>query len=232
MKQHRFWLQKFPLPGNLSITDPALTHQIKNVLKLQRNEKIKVFNDSGEWQAEISALLPNSIELTNLLAIAPQPQPTIALHMAMSVLKGDTWDDSIRQCTEIGITDFQPLICDRSIVRTITPHKLTRWKRIAQEATEQSGWPHIPDFFPVQELKKWILLQDKIPLWVADMGGTPLASLKIPAELRLLIGPEGGWSEEEIDLFSNHHIQIIRFGPSTLTARVAPVALGAAILGR
>lgn len=230
MKIHRFWLSQLPTGSEFNVDAPELLHQIRDVLQLKPGEKVQLFNQAEEKEAELLVVSKKEIRLRLGKVITPIPKPATTLHLAVSLLKGDSWEEIVRECTPVGIQDIQPLVCDRTIVRELKPAKLQRYQAIAKEATEQSGWQHIPEILPVKKYQDWVEQCSAKHIFLFHHPGTPLAEIDLPLELTLVIGPEGGWTETELVQAKDNGIQLTSLTPATLTARLAPVVACGSVL--
>lgn len=230
MKIHRFWTNQLPVGPEANLTQFDLMHQIKDVLQLRPGEVIHIFDSQQEKTAELLVVSKQEIKIKLGENITPLPRPKVKLHLAVSLLKGDSIDEIMRECTPLGILDIQPLVCDRSIVRELKPNKLNRLKLIATEATEQSGWIDVPKILPTQQFSSWILAQNPKQTILFHHPASPLSQVTLTTEITFIVGPEGGWTENELSLAQENGIRPASLSPATLTARLAPVVSCAAIL--
>lgn len=230
MKIHRFWMERLPVAAESSLEQPDLVHQIKDVLQLRPGELIRLFDTTQEREAELLLVSKYEIKIRLGLDISPLPPPPMNIHLAISLLKGDSWDEIIRDCTPLGITDIQPIVCERSIVRDLSPSKIQRFQTIAREATEQSGWTHIPPIHSVTPFTTWLKTTLPEQTVVLHHPGTLLHQSHLPEVVTLVVGPEGGWTGTELALARGMGIQVASLTPATLTARLTPVVACAASL--
>lgn len=230
MKIHRFWVSEIPDSPEATIESPEFVHQVKEVLQLKPGELIQLFNQQQERQAEIVVVTKKEIQVRLGREIAPLGSTQPTLHLAVSLLKGDSWEEIIRECTPLGIQTIQPLVCNRSIVRELTPGKLHRYQTIAKEATEQSGWRHVPEILPVQNYAEWVERCSAKQTVLFHHPGTPFVQIDLPQELTLVIGPEGGWTADELAQAERTGVSAVTLTEATLTARLAPVVACATAL--
>ena len=223
--------------------EPEEAHYVARVLRFRHGDRLALIDGEGQlWSATVEqpALLRLEQPLDQPLQRASRPSPAITL--AMAVPKRDpelVW----RMATELGATQLQPLLASRGVVRGALP--LERWRTIVREATEQCErlWlPHLAE--PVEALT-WFstpvvgpallattrqaglptlpeLLPDLMPN-LPTMGLVRQSDPK-PAELRLAIGPEGGWSSEEEAAALAAGWQPVSLGSSILRTSTAAVA--------
>lgn len=229
MKIHRFSLDHLPSGGQVVITDPQLIHHLRDVLELRKGETVQVFDTEVEWSATIDKIEQAQITLHLGAIVAPLVPLAHDLKLAVSLLKGDAWDDMVREVSQLGVTSIQPLLCEHTIVRQLTKRKLERYQIIAREATELSGGRRIPEILPPQEFSLWLMQAPLTSTVVLDQSGRQLISLELPQSVTLAIGPEGGWTKAELAQVSDQGIATASLLPRVLTARFAPEAAAAAI---
>ena len=145
----------------------------------------------------------------------------------------------LQKCTETGAATFIPVISSRSLVQDVaeTNKKTTRWEKIIQEAAEQSGRGRIPELKPAASLAQAVLQGQgkKIMLWEQERSTTLRQALSgVPAnhsaEIALLVGPEGGFSEEEVQLSRKSGWQPVSLGPRILRMETAAIVATALVI--
>jgi 16S rRNA (uracil1498-N3)-methyltransferase len=153
------------------------------------------------------------------------------LHLFQGIIKRD-FELIVEKCTEIGVSAFHPIVTERTEKKDLN---IERIKRIAIEATEQSGRGDVPEIFEVTDLKNSIENFDG-QIYVMDMEGVEIKKIKGlknksgMTKIGILIGPEGGWTENERDLFEHKKIKNFSLGPQTLRAETAAIVASALIL--
>lgn len=154
-----------------------------------------------------------------------------AITLAVGLPKGRIFDQVVRQATEGGVARITPLLTEHTIAQAPTARresKFDRWQRIAEEAAQQSGTSTLPTIDPPVPLKD--LLSDVGTAAIVAFHEQPIASPKLrqllarrPKELLLLVGPEGGLSDAEIDLVRETGAVICNLGPNVLRVETAAV---------
>jgi len=216
---------------------------LRDVLRLGRGDDVAVFDGAGhEFQCRIETVKKDSALLQVVAEVtAPSPESPLDLTLAVALLKGEKFDLVIQKSTELGVCRIIPLMTDRADVRLRAGddvrHKVSRWQRIALEAAKQSGRAAIPEiaaplaFASLAELAK--LDEDKDPkisiMMFSERDGQSLAEatrlLNKPRRLVAVVGPEGGWADEEIELARSEGWSIITLGGRTLRAETAAIAI-------
>lgn len=193
MRLHRFYIEEqINLNQELALTDKDLINQIRNVFRMQKNDKVIFFDGTGfDFVSEILMLEKNKmIVIPKERKEAVLPKKEITLFQAL--IKKDNFEMIAEKCTEIGVTNFVPVLCERSEKKNLN---LERVEKILKEASEQSGRGDIPKIFSIQEL--YDLPFGEMPIFVADFDGENVKKINFPNKCGILIGPEGGFSEEE-----------------------------------
>ena len=164
-------------------------------------------------------------------------EPMTEVTLAQSILKGDHFDDLVEKTTEIGVRRIIPMITNNTIP-SASPQKLARWRRIAVAAMKQSGRSVLPEITDPAYFQQ--ILETKAQYqhcWIAHSGNTSTAPRfaensvndRIKSVL-LLVGPEGGFSDAEIESAKQRNIRQITLGPRRLRAETAGIVLTARVL--
>lgn len=196
-------------------------HYLGKVMRLQPDHLVKLFNGrDGEWSAQIKELKRHSGAVRLLTQERPQ-QETDGVELLFSPLKRDATELVIRMGTELGVTRFRPVVTARTNTHRLNYERLSL---IAQEAAEQCERLDVPDIMPMEPLAALLARWPaRRPLSVAlEREGEGLASSDSEA---LLIGPEGGFSEEEIRRLTTHEaVRCFSLGALVLRAETAVCA--------
>jgi 16S rRNA (uracil1498-N3)-methyltransferase len=220
-------------------------HHLANVLRVRIGERIVLLNNLGQgFEAEIASLERKTASARVLGQAKLLPEPAIHITVAQAVGKGDKLEHVIQHGTEVGASAFIPLFSERTVVRSNAfygEEKLERLSKIAKGAAEQCERPRIPEIQqPVKfsELLKRVWLYDEVlcldpsgpSLTDLQMATNDLASERIADETRkrflLCVGPEGGFSNDELKSAATAGARITSVGDYVLrTETAALVAL-------
>jgi 16S rRNA (uracil1498-N3)-methyltransferase len=167
---------------------------------------------------------------------AKQPIPPLNIHLGLGLSKGDRMDWAIQKATELGVTSIAPLITEYSTLKISEDRvekKLLHWLGIIQSACEQSGRCYLPELHQPVSLNKWVNDRisnhdDALKLVLNPHQGQSISSQTCDNNLVLLIGPEGGLSEKEIQTANDNGFISIQLGNLVLRTETAPVAAIAA----
>lgn len=218
MRLHRFYYKDIPQGERFSVFDKALLHQWRNVFRFHDGDTVILFSDDGrDCVATFSELSKSrailAIRETRNALMQKRP---VTLFPALT--KKDRMEWVLQKCTELGVTRFVPVLTERSEKKGFN---MTRAQKIIIEAAEQSGWGMIPELAHPQTLRDVVAKEKN--LVACDGSGTPLIHTVDDSGTGLLIGPEGGFSPAELELFRGNNIPIHTLGPSTLRAETAAI---------
>jgi 16S rRNA (uracil1498-N3)-methyltransferase len=222
------------------------TRHLRNVLRLKAGDEIFLFDGAGrEYQGEIATIGREFVEVNVIAQVAPaSPESPLNLTLATALLKGEKFDLVIQKATELGVTRIIPVITSRADVRIKSEEdadrKVIRWQRIALEATKQCGRARLIEIerpMDFAELIKTPRRENELHLMFAERAGASLATAlgdtpSRPSSVSALIGPEGGWADDEIETARAADWEIVTFGGRTLRAETAAIAIAALIQHR
>ncbi len=205
-------------------------HHAVRVKRVREGETVGVLDGLGHTAAGVLAAITGSrskpallIELGEIESHAPI---TPALGIAAALPKGDRLDRMIDQLAQLGVTSFRPLLCERSQRKgdSIRPDKLAR---IGEEAMKQCGRPWAMRIEDPIDLPTALRVPGAV---VADASGIPFIPAGIRTRALVLIGPEGGWSQQERDLFVGSGVPVRRVGRFVLRVEAAACAAAAIVM--
>ena len=226
-------------PGNISkdcatITDQEARH-LGTALRLRPGNVIELFDGMGMvYQAEITAIGKSRVETRILARRCHQDEPPF-LSMAQALVKGKKMDLIVQKATELGITTLQPIIAQHCDLKEVPASQITRWQRIAHEACKQCGRPTPLLCPPALSLSQLLAEPNeataRIIFWEGEATTTlpDLPELHSADRVLFLIGPEGGFSDQEAESAIGQGYRPVSLGPRILRAETAAIA-GIAIL--
>lgn len=221
MRLHRFYVRpETELKHDFWLHDKRLLHQWYHVLRFRSGQQLILFDGvQVDRLYRLEKIVADEAHLVLVTDYARQ-LPIQKIYLLWSLLKKDKNDWVLQKCTELGVSHFWPLIAARS---EKTGFSLERGESIVIEAAEQSGRSDIPTVREPMLIPTALAeLSAKIPLFVCDQDGETIATPKLQ-EFGLIIGPEGGWSEEEAALFDHYHISHLHLTDFTLRSETASV---------
>lgn len=234
---HRFFVSLATIQNNAVRFTSAHAHQLRDVLRMRTGDAVLVLDNAGsEYHVVLSRITRDGVqgEIVEQRAARGEPRARVILYPAL--LKADKFEWVLQKGTELGIAAFAPVITERS-VRDVGAHKFARWTQIVTEAAEQAGRGKIPPLYAHQPLGHALrAAQLSGGLLLLPWEGELTRDLKTVLDasaaetIHLFIGPEGGFTETEIQDASKHKASIITLGPRILRAETAGLVAASAIL--
>ncbi|MCW8409148.1 16S rRNA (uracil(1498)-N(3))-methyltransferase [Legionella sp. PATHC035] len=206
---------------------PEASQHVGVVLRMQVGEKITLFSgDDREFDATIVAVKKKQVTVVIGSVNEVSRESPLAIHLAQAISKGERMEFVMQKAVELGVTSITPLITERCVVKLDKERmakKLHQWQAIVIAACEQSGRNQVPAVNApitlehyVREVQvglKLILHPGENKKWRDYMIGS--------AAIALLIGPEGGLSDHEVQLACQHGFQPLSLGPRILRTETA-----------
>lgn len=215
----------------LSVTE---SQHLARVLRLEAGGRVRVFDGRGEeYEATIEVAAPRAAVLRLERAVRPLAESAVRVTLAQALLKGDGMDAVIRDATMLGVSRIVPIVTRRTNVSTrllASGKAHERWHRVAVASAKQCGRACVPSIEPPQSLDVVLEASTGLRLLLAEPSlHAPGTRLRRPGGdgAVLVVGPEGGWAPEEIELAGTHGWTRWSIVPWTLRAEsAAAVALG------
>lgn len=213
-----------PDDKNIIISDAARVHHLRDVLRLKAGDAAFAFNEiCGEYESTVTRIDKSTISLEKKVK-TQDARVSAPIHVYFCPLKRQATEWLVEKATELGVTHFHPVISHHTLVRE---PNIDRLRAIATEATEQCGRIDVPQFDAPAPLTQ---IHNEGPMFVAaerSHGTAPLFStaVRVRANIRsVLIGPEGGFSAEEMSwLAGRPTFTLTSFGSNTLRAETAAI---------
>ena len=236
------WLQRDPV----ALTGET-ARQITRVLRMRPGDACLLLDDTGwAYRLVLEGFGPDRVTGRVIERLQPDTEPATRLWLHQSLLPERKMDWVLQKGTELGVAVFAPIIAERSLPGgkgAVDDAKLKRWRRIVKEAAEQSGRARLPELRPPELLAAACARaagEDTLDLMAAvDTGAVPMrVALSAPnahsfQQVRLFIGPEGGFTPAEVDMARRAGVVTVSMGPRVLRTETAGiVALAAILYGR
>lgn len=237
----RFFInKKASLSERLTITGPDVKH-IRTVLRLKPGDTIALLDGQGtEYLARINTCAAQAVTVTILDRHVSAAEPCEDMAIGLAMLKARKMDRVVRQLTELGATALLPFFAERSVTRPDPPRlikRVKRWEVIAKEALKQCGRSRLPEIGPVVSFEKLLKASRSYDhRWIFHAGMVDVAiqqtrpGAPVKGSVVALIGPEGGFSDQEMDLAMHHGFACRSLGPTTLKADTAAIAAAVVLI--
>ncbi|MGI0118853.1 16S rRNA (uracil(1498)-N(3))-methyltransferase [Zooshikella sp. RANM57] len=209
--------------------DSLAANHVGKVLRMKPGEQIYLFNGTGDcYLAELTEVSKKTVVANVLKKNSAQCESPLSIHIGQCLSRGERMDYAIQKATELGVTQITPLFstrCEVKLPKERQEKKLQHWRQIAISACEQCGRNVLPEIHAPLPVDQWLTQRSEaLRLVLHHHAATPLGNHKQPNDIALLIGPEGGLTEEEVNLANQHQFHSTTFGPRVLRTETAPVA--------
>ncbi|MGE0387627.1 MAG: 16S rRNA (uracil(1498)-N(3))-methyltransferase [Gammaproteobacteria bacterium] len=228
-----------PLCGGEEVELPAAaSSHIARVLRLQPGDPLTLFDGrGGEYEAHIAAVGRHAVRCRVGVHRAIEREPALRVTLVQGISRGERMDYTIQKAVELGVASIAPVFTARSTVRLDAQRAATRhrhWLGVIAAACEQSGRNRLPALSPPRDLAEELAAPaDGVRLLMDPGAALGIGALPDPGgAVTLLVGPEGGLADEEIDAARAHGYACVHIGPRTLRTETAALAALAALQAR
>lgn len=238
----RFYLEKELITGQHVTLPLEVSHHAKRVLRLGQGDTIILFNGhGGEYSAHITDQSKHGtiVEIECFLDI--KRESPLNIELAQAICTNEKMDWIIQKSVELGASLIQPITTERSLVRlssTRATKRLSHWQRIIISACEQCGRNYIPHLQPILSLHEWLDQKKTNPVSkntcfiLLPSAKSRLSSFPEPTpdtRLTLVVGPEGGFTQEEETYTIQKKFKPLQLGQRILRTESAALAAIAAM---
>ncbi|MCU1295899.1 MAG: hypothetical protein JWO91_177 [Acidobacteriaceae bacterium] len=220
--------------GNRAVLTGSHAEHLSRVLRARLGQEFDIASGSDLRRGRIIAITESRVEFELGEAVAVSPTPNVSL--AMSIFKFDRMEWAIEKCTELGVTRIIPVIASRTEAHlaAAASKRRERWERIALQASEQSRRVAPPEISGPVKLKEVLELPGSLRIVSSEieqelMLKEVLESSASDQNVVLALGPAGGWTDAELDLFNKAGWMSVSLGSAILRAETAAIAATAVI---
>ena len=231
----RFLIDPATVSGHMVFIEGPEAHHIKHVLRLKPGDRIMLVDGTGyEYESIIKGLGDQTVEVEVRQIFGNGTVPGVPIAVAQAFLKEKKMDDLVRKLSELGIAAWIPFFSNRSIARpdkTRLAGRTQRWKRIAAEAVKQCRRKDMLQIYEPTGFKEVLDLSQTCDLKIVFWENETVALSRqfgskdrAPEKIMLMIGPEGGFSEQEVEIARQAGFAVAGLGPRILRAETATLA--------
>jgi 16S rRNA (uracil1498-N3)-methyltransferase len=251
MKPWRFFITPENIHGSVARLSLEESHHLRDVLRLRTGDRVELFDGRGTLYLASICDIGTRVELEIVSQSSSFNESPLRLVLAPSLLQGEKLDWIVQKCTELGMTDLLPFESKHSevsVARILAQKRPERWRKIALAAAKQSRRTTVPRIRQPIKLHELCAMIHKgiapapgdellfnaetssgdLLLAISEKAGLPACTLSgviAPARVLVLLGPEGGWAENEIALLQKAGFQLVGLGPRILRSETAAVAV-------
>lgn len=232
MRQSRIFTPQPLRPETTLVLDGQAGHYLVRVLRLSKGDAVTLFNgDGADYPAVISDIRSQRVQVRITGSNEPAGESPLRITLVQAVCRGERMDFVLQKATELGVYRIQPLISQRVEVRLDAARqekRMLHWQGVVTSACEQSGRAFVPEVRNPVALPDWLGEADAPLALVLD----PLAEDRLSAvqietgAVAVLVGPEGGFTDDELKAVREKGVQAVSLGPRILRTETAgPAAI-------
>jgi len=230
---HRFFANKSNFSNNLVVLEGSDVSHIRTVLRLTVGDEIEVLDGEGSlYLVRLSEFKNKLIKCEILSSEKIDAESPLKIYLGQSIIKGNGFDVILRKAVELGVYSISPLLTERTVIKSNSDKKIIRWKKIVEESSKQCGRSLIPkisnNIINLETFCQQASDSDfKLIFWEMENK----KSLKdinpetVPSSASLLIGPEGGFTQEEVETARSYGFHSLGLGPRIFRAETAPLVV-------
>jgi 16S rRNA (uracil1498-N3)-methyltransferase len=230
MRLNRVYVGQPLVPGGEALLPDAAAYHVARVLRLRAGAPLVLFDGSGaDFPGEIVRVEGDRVHVRVGERASGLRESPLGITLVQAVSRGERMDWTLQKATELGVRRIQPVLSARSVVRLDARQaasKLRHWQAIIAGACEQCGRSVLPEVRAPLELSRFLAesLREGQRLVLSPTGPASLAGLaSTAARVELLIGPEGGLDDAEIDAAARTGFSPVRLGPRVLRTETAGI---------
>ena len=228
-------------PSQITVTtvtfSPSQASQLARVLRLRVGDHVLALDNHGAcYEVALTSVTHTAASGAIVSRSDAEGEPVTPVVLYQALLKGPKWEYVLQKCTEVGVAAFVPLITQRCVALYEADRwadRTSRWEAITREAAEQSGRGRIPAIDLPQEWKHALGGKSPHRLLLHPSGGplsAVLENVQAKGPLSLFVGPEGGFTDDEVAQAAQSGMHIVTLGKRTLRAETAGLVAAAAVL--
>ena len=237
---HRFFVSPERIDGESVTLAGDLAYQLASVLRASPGDRITVLDDSGwEYLVTLDRVSPGDVRGRVTERSLSEAEPAVRITLYLALLKASKFELILQKGTELGVSEFVPVFCSRSLSKDMGTERHQRRRRIISEAAEQSRRGRLPALKPTADFSDACDAANGLGIipWEEEGENGLKAALErrwqgghADSEVSIFTGPEGGFTAQEVDYARARGIVPVSLGRRILRAETAPIATVAAVL--
>lgn len=238
MRQSRIYTpQTLIVAEKAELTGPA-GHYLTRVLRLSKGDSVILFNgDGNDYSGEIADIKSQRVMVKITQRRAAGNESPLKITLVQAICRGERMDNALQKATELGVSGIQPLMCHRVGVRLDQARlekRMKHWKGVVVSACEQSGRANVPDVNTPLSISEWLSgTGESTRLVLHPIAQDRLSASSIAGDsLSILVGPEGGFTENEVEQLCASGVVAVSLGPRVLRTETAGPAAIAVLQAR
>src|SRR5438093_1381157 len=229
MNRRRFFVPKDRIAGGIARLSAQEIHHLRDVLRLRPGQVVEVFDGAGRSYVGRVQRDDGGLSVGSLEPIETRAESPIDVSLGLALIKYERFEWALEKATELGVREIVPLETRRCEVRLLqgkVEARLERWRRIVREAAKQCGRSAVPEVAAPRSLAEHLAagLAGTALLLLSERSAAPWDGRVEARRIGVTIGPEGGWTAEEVRSAEQAGCRIVGFGPRVLRAETAAIA--------
>lgn len=234
MRIARVFAPSVSSPGTRYALPPDASRHLGKVLRARVGQSLVCFDGTGrEYTCTITDIDRKQVWVQVESVTETSNESPLSIKLALAITRGDRMDFAIQKSVELGVVEILPFFSERCEVKLQgdkASKRTAHWQAVALSACEQSGRAVVPQVLAPQALADLVTTEHAMRLVLDPTSEQTLSALPITGnEVLVAIGPEGGFSNEEVDLMTGHGFDSVRLGPRVLRAETAAIVATAAL---
>lgn len=224
-------------PGAVIDLPDTVAHHAVRVLRMREGERLVLFDgNGGQWTARLLRLKP--VPQAALEDFDPtDPEAPLVVTLVQGLPAGDKMDWVVQKAVELGVAAIEPVAARRSVIRLAgekAERRARHWQSVSESASEQCGRTRVPPVADLLDLPQYLgrpAQDNELRLILAPGAKMRLRDMPVPSgPVTLLVGPEGGFEEPEVEMAKLAGFQPMGLGPRVLRTETAGLAAIAAVM--
>ena len=233
MRRSRLYTGQALSKGDSVSLEGPRAHYLLRVLRVSAGQPVTLFNGDGrDYRGTVESARRDSVTISLQEEREVASESSLAVTLVQGVSRGERMDLTLQKATELGVSALQPIISRRVEVKldeTRLEKRMAHWRGVVISACEQSGRAVVPELAKPMDLGAWLAEPSEARRLVLDPSGEqPMSALADPVAVELVVGPEGGFEEEELRFMTLAGVDPVALGPRILRTETAgPAAIAA-----
>jgi 16S rRNA (uracil1498-N3)-methyltransferase len=211
------------------VLEQQASHHLGKVLRAQIGDEVLLFNgEGGEFLGRISGITKQTVTIEIHMFVESSNESPLSIHLGICISKGDRMDLVMQKATELGVSQITPLLGERSQIKRnkeALAKKLRHWQQVVISACEQSGRNYVPKVNYIENSIDWFKACDSQAKLILDpFCDSDTKAIQQVNSVALAIGPEGGFSKQEVSCATACNFDGLNLGPRILRTETAPIA--------
>lgn len=236
MAMHRVRIPPRARVGEIVTLSDSEAHYVARVLRMRSGDVVEAFDGvAGTYRLRLSTVSSGGVHAQVVALLEQAARPSRPLVLGQALPKGAKMDLVVEKCAELGLTTLVPIGAERMVGRlqaAKSEERLSRWRRVAEAATRQCRRATVLEIRAPMSVAAFCAHYRDTPIKMICWTGERQRGLRHVVErctgqcpVVALVGPEGGWTDQELDIAREHGFVSVHLGPHILRTETAAIAI-------